>query len=70
MKKKMNKMTDTDSVFAEKVVKRKKPKKQIVSKESKFKGEKEDDLIEIYDVDDLDVDLSYYRDVASSMRDW
>ena len=33
MKKKMNKMTDTDSVFAEKVVKRKKPKKQIVSKE-------------------------------------
>jgi len=63
-------MTDTDSVFAEKVVKRKKPKKQIVSKESKFKGEKEDDLIEVYDVDDLDVDLSYYRDVASSMRDW
>ena len=30
----------------------------------------EEDLIETYDVDDFDLDLSYYRDIAGSMRDW
>lgn len=49
-------------------VKRKKPKKVIVAKASKSKDE--DELIENFDADDFDVDLSYYRDVYDSMRDW
>ena len=49
-------------------VKRKKPKKVITSKISKSKDE--DELIETFDADDFDVDLSYYRDVHDSMRDW
>lgn len=49
-------------------VKLKKPKKVITSKASKSKDE--DELIENFDADDFDVDLSYYRDVYDSMRDW
>lgn len=49
-------------------VKRKKPKKVITSKVSKSKDE--DELIESDDAYDFDVDLSYYRDVYDSMRDW
>lgn len=49
-------------------VKRKSPKKVVTSKVSKSKDE--DDLIETFDADEMDVDLSYYRDVYDSMRDW
>lgn len=49
-------------------VKRKSPKKVITSKVSKSKDE--DELIETFDADEMDVDLSYYRDVYDSMRDW
>ncbi len=49
-------------------VKLKKPKKVVLSKTSKSKDE--DELIENFDADDFDVDLSYYRDVYDSMRDW
>lgn len=49
-------------------IKRKSPKKVITSKVSKSKDE--DELIETFDADEMDVDLSYYRDVYDSMRDW
>ena len=65
----MKKMTTkTKKINDSAEVKRKKPKKVITSKVSKSKDE--DELIETFDADDFDVDLSYYRDVYDSMRDW
>ena len=64
----MKKMTKTKKINDSAEVKRKKPKKVITSKVSKSKDE--DELIETFDADDFDVDLSYYRDVYDSMRDW
>lgn len=64
----MKTTTKTKKVNDSLEVKRKKPKKVITSKISKSKDE--DELIENFDADDFDVDLSYYRDVYDSMRDW
>ena len=65
----MKKMTTkTKKINDSAEVKRKKAKKVITSKVSKSKDE--DELIETFDADDFDVDLSYYRDVYDSMRDW
>lgn len=65
----MKKMTTkTKKINDSAEAKRKKPKKVITSKVSKSKDE--DELIETFDADDFDVDLSYYRDVYDSMRDW
>lgn len=65
----MKKMTTkTKKINDSAEVKRKKAKKVITSKASKSKDE--DELIETFDADDFDVDLSYYRDVYDSMRDW
>ena len=64
----MKKMTKTKKINDSAEVKRKKAKKIITSKISKSKDE--DELIETFDADDFDVDLSYYRDVYDSMRDW
>lgn len=64
----MKTTTKTKKVSDSLEVKRKKPKKVITSKVSKSKDE--DELIETFDADDFDVDLSYYRDVYDSMRDW
>jgi len=65
----MKKMTTkTKKINDSAEVKRKKAKKVITSKISKSKDE--DELIETFDADDFDVDLSYYRDVYDSMRDW
>lgn len=64
----MKTTTKTKKVSDSLEVKRKKPKKVITSKVSKSKDE--DELIESDDAYDFDVDLSYYRDVYDSMRDW
>ena len=64
----MKQTTKTKKINDSAEVKRKKPKKVITSKVSKSKDE--DELIETFDADDFDVDLSYYRDVYDSMRDW
>ena len=64
----MKKMTKTKKINDSAEVKRTKAKKVITSKISKSKDE--DELIETFDADDFDVDLSYYRDVYDSMRDW
>ena len=64
----MKQTTKTKKINDSAEVKRKKPKKVITSKASKSKDE--DELIETFDADDFDVDLSYYRDVYDSMRDW
>jgi len=60
--------TKTKKINDSAEIKRKKAKKVITSKVSKSKDE--DELIETFDADDFDVDLSYYRDVYDSMRDW
>ena len=48
-----------------------KAKKVAKAKETKVLRVKnaDNDLIETYDVDDFDLDLSYYRDIAGSMRE-
>lgn len=58
---------NTDIVKKAKVPKAKKPVKE--TKVLRVKNA-DNDLIETYDVDDFDVDLSYYRDIAGSMNDW
>lgn len=63
MKKTTTKKMINDSTEA----KRKKPKKTVASK---VKHSEEDELIETFDSDDYDIDLSEYRDVYNSMRDW
>lgn len=60
--------TAKDELFAVKSKKARKTKtKKVVEKQTLFNRDEE--LIENIE-DDFDVDLSYYRDVYDSMRDW
>ena len=63
------KNTKTKKTMTNETEKAKKPKKVVATKQVRVKNT-EEDLIETYDVDDFDLDLSYYRDIAGSMSDW
>jgi hypothetical protein len=60
---------NTDTVKKAKAPKAKKVAKAKETKVIRVKNA-DNDLIETYDVDDFDLDLSYYRDIAGSMKDW
>jgi len=65
MKKNKNAESVNDVLFGQKVSKRKKQKKPSERKEG---GSSDPSLME--NMDDDYSDLSYYRDIYSSMRDW